>query len=159
LPKLSASADYGASGSSPGEVFGTYSVGGQFSVPIFRGGLTSGRIREAKSRARESEAQREGVARETQAKARTARENLIQTNSLLAAARSDRQEAEKRLSVANDRKESGAGSALEATEAEAGAAAARDRAREAEATSLLARVELEHALGRLEDLIAVKGNP
>jgi outer membrane protein TolC len=157
FPKISASADYGASGSSPGDSLGTYSVGGQASLPIFRGGLRSGRIKEAKSRARESEARRDEVSRQTEAKARTARENLKQTNLLLAAARSDQQEAEKRLKVSRDRNESGAGSDLEAAESEAGAAAARDRSREAEAMALLARLELEHALGRLDQLIDAKG--
>ncbi|HEX5036107.1 MAG TPA: TolC family protein [bacterium] len=159
FPKISASADYGASGTSFGDSFGTYSVGGQASLPIFRGGLRSGRIKEAKAKARESEVQRDDVARRTEAKARTARENLKQTSLLLEAARSDQKEAEKRLNVSRDRSESGAGSDLEAVESEAGAAAARDRSREAEATALLARVELEHALGRLDALIDGKGNP
>lgn len=159
FPRLSVAADYGASGSSPSNSEGTYTFGGQLTVPFFRGGLRSGRIREARSRERESAARKDDAARQTEAKARTARENLKQAVYLLAAARSDQSEAERRFALAQDRLASGAGSSLELTEAEAGSAAARDRTREAEASALLARVQLEHALGRLDDLIDPKGSP
>jgi len=152
FPRVSAAADYGASGSSPANSEGTYSFGGQLSIPLFRGGLRKGRIREAQSRERESAARRDDTARKTEAAARAARENLKQALSLLDAARADQNEAERRLHLAHDRLSSGAGSSLELTQSEASSAVARDRASEAEAAVLLARVGLSHALGRTEEL-------
>jgi outer membrane protein len=152
-PRLSASADYGASGSPARNAEGTYSFGGQLTLPIYRGGLRGGRIHEAQSRERESEATRDDMTRETEAKARSARENLKRMDSLLAAARTDQSEAQRRLTLAHDRLASGAGSSLELTEAEAVSAAARDRTQEADATYLLSQVQLARALGRLDDLV------
>lgn len=153
FPRVSVGADYGASGSSPGDVAGTYSFGGQLTVPIFRGGLRSGRIKEASSRLRESEARRDDIVRHTEAEVRAARDFLLQTQSVSEAAEAEREEAAKRLMIAKERRESGLGDALQLTEAESGAALARDRANEARAARRLAAVNLAHAMGTMDDLL------
>src|SRR5260370_390623 len=57
FPSISALGDYGPSGLNPNDTNETYTMGVQFSMQIFEGGLRSARVREAESSVKESEAQ------------------------------------------------------------------------------------------------------
>jgi len=83
LPKISALADFGASGKEPDDSNETYMLGLQATMPIFEGGLRSERIREAESRLKESEANLDSVGRQLEARVISAYESLREAKALL----------------------------------------------------------------------------
>ncbi|MFO1518809.1 MAG: TolC family protein [bacterium] len=151
-PKIIGTADYGASGSTPGEADGTYSYGAQLSIPIYKGGLRHARVQEATSKIRESEARLADTKEQVSAKILSAQEMLKKARALWQAAKADETAAKKQLSVAQDRSKIGSGTELETVEAKALWAQALDRQNEAKATYRLAQVNLARALGRMESL-------
>lgn len=149
-PKISALANYGASGTNPGNLDDTYLYGGQFSIPIFQGGLRHARIQEAASKIHESEAQLADTQRERQAKALSALDSLRQTFTGLQAARAEVTRTSKELSLAQHRFASGLGSELEVIKSETNRALAENQHSAALATHRLAWVNLAHSLGDTE---------
>ena len=55
LPKISGSADYGASGTSPERSSDTYSVGVKVSVPLWEGGSQQAKVEEVKGKIKEAQ--------------------------------------------------------------------------------------------------------
>lgn len=149
LPSLSASADYGLSGTTPGRSLGTYSVGGQVSLPIYEGGRTSSRIDQAEGRLKESRIQLEDVESRSKARFLSAEEELIRAGSRLEAGEAGLLAADKDLSVVEEKAEAGSAGALELIEARARRAAALDELRAAQTGVRLAQVGMARALGRM----------
>ncbi|MBI4211013.1 MAG: TolC family protein [Deltaproteobacteria bacterium] len=152
LPKLSAQADYGASGKSPSASSGTYAFGLQASMPIFKSGEQHFRIQEAESRVRESELRHGQVAREVDVKILQAHDILEKTKSMKTAIESEKNEAQKFQLLAVERHRMGVGTSLQVKDAELLLAEANDSVSEAEATLCLAYLNLARALGTLGEL-------
>ncbi len=150
FPKIVGTADYGASGIIPNESLGTYSFGGQLSIPIYQGGWREAQLKEATSRIREGEARLSDAEHTTEAKILSAQESLKQATAALQAAEADRVAAQKQLSISRSRFQTGLGTDLEVVEATTQLALIQDRHAEAEANFQLAQVNLAHAMGRLQ---------
>jgi outer membrane protein len=130
-PKVSASADYGASGKLPSDSVGTYTVGGQL---------------------QESQTQLEDVRIQTQAKAKSAAEAVKSSWAAVQARKSASDVANTELELARHKLRLGVGTDLEFTEQEAKAAQASDNWDEAVATYQMARVTLAQSRGKMESL-------
>ena len=152
LPRVTVNADYGASGKDLGDSEQTYTVGAQVSMPIFEGGLTRARIREADSAVRESEVRLKDAEVHVEANALSAMESVHQARAMVQAAEMALDVSTKTLAIVRHRRQSGLGSDLEVTDALAEAASARDQHDEALTTYRLAQVNLAHATGQMETL-------
>jgi outer membrane protein len=153
LPKISALADYGRSGEDPNDASSVYTVGLQATFPIWEGGNRENRIREAKAKVRESEANLRDVKNQTQARIRIALDNLKQSKALLNQARAQIKVMDTRWKLALQRLNMGNGTTLDVIDAKAGRALALDDKSEALATYKLSQIDLAHALGRMKDLV------
>lgn len=153
VPKISARADYGASGTLPQNSEGTYAYGGQLDLPLFEGGLRMGQMKEAKSQVRESEVLLKDTQAKTLSLALSARESVIQAQSLIDSAEADRQEASKTYELSRQRLQSGLGSQFEVTKAKAQLALAQDQLSEARATYHLAELNLVYSLGEVDSFL------
>jgi len=158
-PKLTGSADYGASGLNPGQVDDTYSFGGQVQIPIYSGGLTQARVREASAKIKESQVRLEQTERDQMAKAKSALASLRQAQSGLKAADAELIKTSRELSLSQEKLQEGLGNPLEVTEAQTASAQAQDQQSEARATYRLAWVNLFHALGTMDRLIEERKEP
>ena len=153
FPKLSASANYGASGTTPGDAEQVYQYGGQLQIPIYQGGLHHARVREATSAIRESEARLQDARVHTEADILSAQETLKRAYAFMKASEADFRSAQKQFSLAQERLRQGTGTELEVVDASIQRAAAKDKQWEAQATYDLAKVALAHALGKMESLM------
>jgi len=152
-PKVSAEADYGASGNLPSNSIGTYNYGGQVSMPIFEGGDRQRRVDEAQHQVQESQTQLEDTRIQTQAKARSAAESVKSSWAAVQSKKTALEVADKELDLARQKLRLGVGTDLEWIEQEARDAQARDDWEEATATYQMARVTLAQALGKMESLV------
>jgi outer membrane protein len=158
-PKFSGQANYGFSGTNPGNLDGTYLYGGQMNVPIYQGGLRQARIQEATSRIHESEAQLEDTKRQQQAKAFSALESLKQSFVGLKAANTELTRTSEELNLAEHRFQSGLGSEIEVVESRTQQALAQNQQSEALSLYRLAWVNLAHALGDTEKWLKELNQP
>jgi outer membrane protein TolC len=152
-PKLWATANYGASGTTPGDAAQVYQYGGQLQIPLYQGGLHHARVREATSEIRESEARMEDTKAHTEAGILSAKEGVNRAYGLMKSAEADFRSAQKQYSLAQERLKQGTGTELEVVDASSQLASAKDKKMEAQATYDLAKVALAHALGRMESLM------
>jgi len=151
-PRLTGSADYGASGLNPGNVDGTYSYGGQMQVPIYSGGLTQSRIHEAQAKVKENRARLEQTQIDALSKAKSALVALQQATSGLKSVDAELTRTSQELGLAQEKLKTGLGNPFEVTESQAQLAYAQDLRSEARATYYLAWVNLLHALGTMDSL-------
>ncbi len=154
LPKVSAVADYGASGVDPDEASETYTLGLQASLPIFEGGSRGAQVREAESKVNESEAFWKDTQRTTRARIVNARQAIGKMKSILLEKETALSAAKAEFSLAAQRMSAGLGDQLQVKELKANLAVAQDAYNEAQAGYVLAQVELLHALGKMDQLIA-----
>lgn len=153
FPKFSGFMDYGASGETPAHADGTYTFGLKASFPVFEGGKTFFRIREAISRFRESKARLEDAKNQSGARILKAAQTIEEARSLMNAKESDLEVAEKQLALALHRLRTGIGSSFAVIEASARSALAEDALDEALATYRMAQVSLAHSMGELGEWI------
>ncbi len=157
FPTIVGSANYGASGNSPGQNDeGTYAYGAKLSIPLYEGGLRRAKVQEAKSKIRASEAQVTDTKKRTESKILSAEESLKKATAMVKAAEAELIFSQKQFSIAQGRLHSGIGTSLELTETRTQKVMAEDRANEALATYQLAQVNLAHALGEIGQLIPAK---
>lgn len=154
LPQVTASADYGSSGATPGDSEGTYTFGASVSLPLFEGGRRTSRVQEAASRVRESQAALDDTQRHLEATALRAINSVDEAQALVQATEEQTAVAARQLALARHRLSTGLGSAFEVTQAQTQLALAKDQHHEALATYALAGVQLAHAMGRVEMLSA-----
>lgn len=159
LPTVAATADYGASGTTPSDFESTYAFGAQASVPIFEGGRRAFRMKEASSRVRESEASLDDAQRQAEAEVLSAIASVHQAQALVQAAEDATAVSSKQLALARHRLRTGLGSDFELTQAQTQMALSRDQQHEAFAAYDLAHVQLAHAMGRVETLGAGGWSP
>jgi len=153
LPKVTGSADYGRSGASPAHGSNTYFVGLKATVPIWEGGETQAKLKEVKGEIKEAQENLLDVSQLAQVNVAKARVAIAQADELRLAKTQKRLTAQKSLRIAFQAQTIGSGSVFGVMQAKADLAAAEDEYYEAQATWVLAHIDLLHAQGRLRDLV------
>jgi outer membrane protein TolC len=153
LPKISGSADYGRSGESPENSSNTYSVGLQATVPIWEGGSNQANLKEVKGEIKEAQENLLDASQQEQVNISKARTAIIEAYDLRQAKAQARQTAQRSLRIAFQAQEVGNGTVLEVMQAKADLATAEDEYNEAQASWVMAHIDLLHAQGRLRELV------
>lgn len=157
LPRATATADYGASGSTPSGSDTTYGAGVSVSMPIFEGGLRRARVQEAAGALRESEARLADTERRVDADTLRAAESVAQARMLVEAADTVLSVSTRSLALAEHRLDAGISSDVDVTEARAQAALAKDQRAEAIAAYQMAQIALARAAGHADRLCDLRG--
>jgi len=153
LPKVSGSADYGRLGESPDHGSNTYDVGLSVSVPLWEGGEQQAKLKEVNGQIKEDQFNVLDTAQQEQVNIVKARNAIMEAQDLKRATEQSRQTFQRAMLIALHANEIGAGSSLQVMQAKADLAAAEDQYNEAEASWVMAHIDLLHAEGRLRDLI------
>ena len=151
LPSLQFVGDYGISGITPtNTALPTRRAAVQLNVPIFNGGLTSGRLAVVTGREQEAELQLGSVRGQVEQDVRLAIATLRTTVERVRAADEAVQLAERELEMSRDRFRSGVADNLEVINAQTSLANARAAQVQALAVYNAARLNLAASLGRAE---------
>lgn len=153
LPKISALADYGASGVDPSDANSTYTVGFKASMPIFEGGLRESLVKERDSEVRSSEASLRDTKNQAEADVLKARESFSEAQALVTEKTAARAVLFHQVVLVQARLQNGTASDLELLEILAEEARAHEEENEACATLLTAQINWVHALGGMETLL------
>ena len=153
LPKVSGSADYGRLGESPDHGSNTYSVGLQATVPIWEGGAQQAKVKEANGEIKEAQENLLDASQQEQVNIAKARAAITEAGDLRQAKAQERQTAQRSLRIALHAQEIGSGSVFEVMQAKADLAVAEDEYNEAQATWVMAHIDLLHAQGKLRELV------
>jgi outer membrane protein TolC len=153
LPKVSGSADYGRSGQSPGHGSNTYFVGLQATVPIWEGGAQQAKLKEAKGHVKEAQANVLDAAQQQKVNIAKARAAIAEADDLKEAKTQKRRTYQRALQIALHSQQIGSGSVFQLVQTKANLAKAEDEYNEAQATWVMAHIDLLHAEGRLRELI------
>jgi outer membrane protein TolC len=149
LPTVSARADYGFSGNTPGSTARTGSLGGSLEFPVFDGSLTRGKIEEARGLASAARSQDDDAQIQVEEDVRQAVLALSAEKDDVDAAEIRKSLAERELDLAHDRYSSGAGDNIQVVAAQASLADALKSRTDARARYADSRVSLAAALGRM----------
>jgi outer membrane protein TolC len=151
VPSLDFFGDYGESGNTPVQnALPTYDVGVQLNIPIFNGGLTLGRIKEARSLARQAELRLDDTRQQVEEDVRLALQMVVNAAEQARAAQEAVRLAERELIMSRDRFVAGVTDNLEVVTAQTTLADARFDEINALAQYNAARVNLAAARGRIE---------
>jgi len=153
LPKVSGSADYGRSGASPNRGSNTYDVGLAVSVPIWEGGEQQAKLKEVKGQIKEAQENLLDVSQQTQINVVKARTAIAEADDLRQAKSQKKLTNQRALRIALHAQEIGSGSVFGVMQAKADLAMAEDEYNEAQATWVMAHIDLLHAQGRLRNLV------
>lgn len=152
-PKVSGNADYGRLGKSPGHGSNTYFVGLQASVPIWEGGAQQAKLSQVKGQIKEDQENLLDVSRQEQVKQAHARAAIVEANDLRQAKSQKRRTFQRALQIALHAQETGSDTVFQVMQAKANLATAEDEYNEAQATWVMAHIDLLHAEGRLRELV------
>lgn len=158
LPKISGTADYGRSGESPDRGSNTYFVGLQATVPIWEGGNNQAKLKEVKGQIKEDQENLLDASQQEKVNIAEARVAIEEAEDLRRAKVQKRQTAQRALRIAFHAQEIGSGSVLETVRAKADLAIAEDEYNEAQASWVMAHIDLLHAQGRLRELVKQGGD-
>jgi len=150
-PSVFFAADYAQSGVLPDNARNVGDVGGFVSLPLFTGGLLSGRIAEADSRKREAIAVLVDARQQVELDVRTSLERLSESAAEEAASEESLSLAQRELEMAQDRYGQGVGASVDLIEAQAELARARSSQVSALARYHSSRVNYAAAIGRAQD--------
>lgn len=157
LPKVSGSADFGRLGESPSNGSNTYDVGLSVSVPIWEGGEQQAKVKEVNGEIKEAQENLLDAAQQAQVNIAKARAAIVEAEDLRVAKIQERQTAQRSLFIAFHAQEIGSGTVFEVMQAKADLATAEDDYNEAQATWVMAHIDLLHAQGRLRELVKPEG--
>ncbi len=152
LPSVSAVADNGFIGKSPGNLLNTWTWALRVSVPVFDGLRRESRIREQGIAEREVETRRREIVSQIGYDVRTALLDAAATREVVAAAQERLKLAEQEVAQARDRFTAGVSGNLDVTQALLGLSGARSQLVDAMASRQLARVVIARAQGTLTSL-------
>ena len=152
LPSLSAVADNGFIGKSPGNLLNTWTWAIRVSVPVFDGLRRESRIREQSVAEREIDARRREILSQIGFDVRTALLDAAATREAVGAAEERLKLAEQEVAQARDRFTAGVSGNLDVTQALLGLSGARTQLVEALASRQLARIMIARAQGTLTSL-------
>jgi outer membrane protein len=151
LPSLDFFGDYGESGNTPAQnSLPTYDVGMRLNIPIFNGGLTLGRIKDARSLVRQAELRLNDTRQQVEQDVRLALQTIVTAAEQARAAQEAVRLAERELTMSRDRFAAGVTDNLEVVTAQTTLADARFSEINALAQYNTARVNLAAARGRIE---------
>ncbi|OIO37877.1 MAG: hypothetical protein AUJ72_03660 [Candidatus Omnitrophica bacterium CG1_02_46_14] len=153
LPRVSGTADYGASGDQPSQSKATYAYGLEISWALFEGGQRSARVAESQSKSREIATNFKDISNQQGIKAIEAKESLKNSRNLLKAAADNLAARSRERELTENRLKNGTASQFEVIDARFEEAKTKDGVEEAVATYRTAEVNLSHALGHVEKMI------
>jgi outer membrane protein TolC len=130
-------------------------AGGQLSWSIFDGGLTRGKVIQAKALHERAEADLEDTSRQIELEVRTAYSSFIEAREVLDSQQKVQEQADEALRLARSRAEAGAGTQLDVLDAETSLTQARTTQVQALRDYAVARAQLERAIG--QDLVQQTG--
>jgi len=150
LPSLSIYADYGAIGSTPSTVLGTFTTYAALRIPIFAGGRAHGDAQVAQAELNRSRQQLENLRAQVEQDVRDGILDLQAAADQVSVAMSNVDLAERTLTQARDRFASGATDNIEVVQAQEAVASANESYISSLYEYNLARVELARATGSAE---------
>jgi len=153
LPKVTGNADYGREGASPERGSNTYDVGLAVSVPLWEGGSQQANLKEVKGRIKEDQENISDTGQQEKVNIAKARAAIMETADLKLSKIQQRQTALQALLIAVHAQEIGSGTVLQVVQAKADLASAEDGYNEAQASWVMAHIDLLHAQGKLRDLV------
>jgi TolC family type I secretion outer membrane protein len=130
-------------------------AGGQLNWSIFDGGLTRGKVIQAKALHERAEADLEDTTRQIELEVRTAYSSFIEAREVLDSQQKVQEQADEALRLARSRAEAGAGTQLDVLNAETSLTQARTTQVQALRDYAVARARLERAIG--QDLVQQSG--
>lgn len=149
MPTITAQADYGFSGNTPGSTARTGTLGGTLAFPIFNGNLTYGQIKEARGRKSAAQSQDEDTRIQVEEDVRQAIRTLSAEKDDVEAAETLTQLAERELDLAQNRYGAGAGDNVQVVTAQASLSDALKSRADARARYEDARINMAAALGHM----------
>jgi outer membrane protein TolC len=152
LPALTFFGDYGATGNSDSS-FPTRTYGVSVRVPLFDGGRRDARRAESSSELRQERIRTRDLKDQIALDIRLALESLKSSDAEVAAAREGLELAEKELAQARRRYEAGVVTSVEVTDAQTRLQRARDNRIAALFNHNLARIDLNTAMGTIQELV------
>ena len=153
LPKVSGSAEYGRAGASPDRGSNTFGVSMAVSVPLWEGGAQQAKLKEVKGEIKEAQENLLDVSQQAQVNVAKARAAIAEADDLRQAKAQKRLTNQKALRIALHSQEIGSGTVFGVMKAKADLAIAEDEYNEAQATWVMAHIDLLHAQGRLRQLV------
>jgi outer membrane protein TolC len=151
FPSLSFNADYGGSGNQPNKnLDATYQFGVQLQVPMFDGGLTAGRIMEAKSLARQAQILLQDLRTQVEQEVRLAHNNLTLARSRLKSSKEAFHLATQQMGQIQDQYKTGIGDSLALVSAQNSLTRAREEYWLALVQYQAARLSLAYAEGDMD---------
>jgi outer membrane protein len=147
-PTVGVSTTLSEAGTQLGSMTWNWNAQAQANWPLFEGGITTAKLREAQATRLALEAQREGLRQSVRLEVQRARISIETALAGLAAASEVVASAEERLGLAEGRYAAGVGTLLELSDAQLGATTAAAQKVQAQYTLASARAQLLLALGR-----------
>jgi outer membrane protein len=147
-PTLSVSAGATEGGRALDALAWNLSAGANLNWPLFQGGITSARVREAQANLDAARSQLTLERQQIRFEITQARLAVRSAKASIETSREVERNAKERLRLAEARYQAGAGSIIELSDAEVAAAAASGQVVQADYSLSLARAQLEKGLGR-----------
>jgi outer membrane protein TolC len=130
----------------PSDQFNGWNAGAQLSWSLFDGGLTYGKVKQAKAQYAKSKTTLEDQQRQIELQVRTAYSDFIQAREILDSQQKVQEEAEEALREAKARSEAGTGTQLDVLDAETSLTQARTTQIQAQHDYVAARARFERAI-------------
>jgi outer membrane protein TolC len=153
LPTIHVNADYGAIGLTVPTALPTFSLAGSVEVPLFEGGRTQAKARQAEADLRSRQAEAEDLRADIYVDVRSAFLDLQATEAELTAATRGRELASQQLTQSRDRFASGVASNVEVVQAQEAVAIAEEQYIAAQYGYNMAKALLARSLGSAEDAL------
>lgn len=153
LPSLSFFGDYGSIGTGPDAAVPTRTYGVSVRLPLFDGGRRDARRAESLSQLKQEQIRTRDLRDQIELDIRTALDSLRSADAQVTAAREGLALAERELEQARRRYEAGVASSIEVTDAQTRLQRARDNQILALFNYNLARIDLNSAMGTIQQLI------
>ena len=153
LPSLAFYGDYGTTGTGIDSAIPTRTYGVSIKVPLFDGGRRDARREEASSQLRSEEIRTRDLKEQIELDVRVSLDSLRSADAQVTAAKDGLALAERELEQARRRYEAGVTNSIEVTDAQTRLQRARDNRIAALFAHNLARIDLNTAMGTIQDLV------
>ena len=154
LPSLGFFGDYGSIGTGPDAALPTRTYGVSLRVPLFDGGRRDARRAESLSQLRQERIRTHDLREQIELDIRLAIESLRSADAQVATAREGLELAEHELTQARRRYEAGVASTIEVTDAQTRLQRARDNQILALFSHNLARIDMNAAMGTIQEFVS-----
>jgi outer membrane protein TolC len=154
LPSVSVTADYGAIGSTPSQVRGTFAVAGTVTIPIWEGGRTEGHIEAAEAAVAQRRAEADDLKSQIESDVRKAYLDVEAAATQLGVAEENREVTRENLELTRQRFEAGVTDNVEVVQAQEALASAELDSINGLFAHNLAKLGFARATGRASDRVA-----